>query len=83
MPAKFRSFEDLLKPDPKYKNKTAIIDDWHTIGLTESADLTADWKPFTYTFTAEMPSKGKDRVSFILGNEKGKVWLKDVKLMEK
>ena len=63
----------------------AMIDqeDWHAIGLTEMVDLTTDWKDFRYEFRAEQTVKNKNRISFLFGNEKGKVWLKDVTLSEK
>jgi hypothetical protein len=65
-------------------NAMIDADDWHTIGLTEDAELTTDWKEFTSTFKAEsVNAEKKNRISFILGGEKGKVWLKDVKLTEK
>ena len=60
-------------------------DDWHTIGLAEEVELTKDWKDYSSTFKAEGVN-GKDRknrISFILGGDKGKVWLKDVTLTEK
>jgi hypothetical protein len=55
-------------------------DDWHQIGLSETADVTKDWKEFRYSFFAEQTVPMKNRLSFILGTDKGKVWLKDVKL---
>ncbi|HEY7115978.1 MAG TPA: carbohydrate binding domain-containing protein [Tepidisphaeraceae bacterium] len=64
----------------------AMIDqeDWHTIGLAEEVELTADWKDYSSTFKAEGVDKGgKNRISFIVGGDKGKVWLKDVTLTEK
>ncbi len=40
------SFKAKATPD-RTKTLNAMIDedDWHTIGLTESAELSADWKP--------------------------------------
>jgi hypothetical protein len=64
----------------------AMIDeaDWHTIGLAEEVQLTGDWKDYSHTFKAERPVENrKNRVSFILGGDKGKVWFKDVTLTEK
>ena len=68
--------------DPRMVQLNAMIDqeDWHTIGLTELADVTKEWKEFTYSFRAEQTAKAKNRISFLLGSEKGKVWLKDVTL---
>ena len=65
---------------------TATIDedDWHAIGLQEEAELTKEWKEQTHTFKAENVVKaGKNRLGFFLGNEKGKVWVKDLTLTEK
>ena len=60
------------------------VDDWHTIGLAEEVELTKDWKDFSTTFKAEGVNKEKkNRISFIVGGDKGKVWLKDVTLTEK
>ena len=65
-------------------NAMIDVDDWHTIGLAEEVVLTKDWKDYSTTFKAENVDKDKkNRISFILGGEKGKVWLKDVKLTEK
>jgi Carbohydrate binding domain len=64
----------------------AMIDkeDWHTIGLAEEVELTADWKDYSSTFKAEgVDGGGKNRISVIAGGDKGKVWLKDMTLTEK
>jgi hypothetical protein len=59
-------------------------DDWHTIGLSESVELTKDWKDCEYTFKAEgVAGMKKNRITFVLGNEKGTVTLKDMVLVEK
>ncbi len=49
--------------------------DWHNVGLTGSADLSTDWKNFTYSFTAHdtIPSHG--RIAFTLGGTVGTVWI--------
>jgi hypothetical protein len=65
-------------------NSMIDIDDWHTIGLAEEVELTKDWKDFSTSFKVEGANKEKkNRISFILGGDKGKVWLKDVALTEK
>ena len=64
-------------------NATIDQDDWHAIGLAETAEVTGDWKEFTYTFKAEGIVKDKNRFSLILGGDKGKVWVKEVRLTEK
>ena len=58
-------------------------DDWHPIGLTEAVDLTAEWKEYKYEFKAGQTVANKNRIGFVLGNEKGKVWIKDFALAEK
>jgi hypothetical protein len=59
-------------------------DDWHQIGLSEEVELTKDWKDYTSTFTPDNVNKEKkNRISFVLGGEKGKVWVKDATLTEK
>jgi hypothetical protein len=64
---------------------SAMIDqeDWHGIGLIEALDLTPDWKEFKFEFKAEQTAPNKNRIGFVLGNEKGKVWVKDFSLAEK
>ena len=59
-------------------------DDWHQIGLSEFVDFGKEWKEYKYEFKADQTVKGgKNRVSFVLGGDKGNVWLKDVTLMAK
>jgi len=55
-------------------------EDWHNIGLDEKAELTKDWKDYKYTFTANDVKANKNRVGFVLGGAKGKVWVKDLVL---
>jgi hypothetical protein len=65
-------------------NAMIDADDWHTVGLQEDVELGKGWKDYSSTFTAENVNKEKkNRVSFVLGGEKGKVWVKDVTLTEK
>ena len=63
----------------------AMIDqeDWHPIGLDENVDLTKDWKDYKYEFKAENTAAKKNRIGLQLGNENGKVWVKDMTLTEK
>ncbi|HSI33745.1 MAG TPA: carbohydrate binding domain-containing protein, partial [Tepidisphaeraceae bacterium] len=56
-------------------------DDWHAIGLAEQVDITKEFKPYTFTFKAENVVKGKNRITIQVGQEKGKVWIKDAKLV--
>jgi hypothetical protein len=56
-------------------------EDWHGVGLREEIGLTTDWKEQTHTFKAENVAQGgKNRIGFILGAGKGKVWVKDLTL---
>ena len=55
-------------------------EDWHMIGLQERAELTKDWKEYKYTFTANDVKANKNRVGFVLGGAKGKVWVKEMVL---
>lgn len=58
-------------------------EDWHPVGLEENVDLSKDWKDYKYEFKAENTVANKNRIGFQLGNEKGKVWVKDMTLTEK
>ena len=75
------------KADPaRTIHLSAMIDqeDWHTIGLTEDAEMTTDWKDFSYTFKAEgVAAEKKNRIGFTLGGDKGKVMVKDLTIAEK
>src|SRR5579883_1085812 len=55
-------------------------DDWHHIGLDRTVPLTPDWQTFTLTFDAENTLPAHDRLTFVLGNQTGKVWLSDITL---
>jgi hypothetical protein len=58
-------------------------DDWHSIGLQESAELGKEYKEIKYEFKADMTVANKNRIGISVGNEKGKVWIKDMTLTEK
>jgi len=65
---------------------TAMIDkdDWHAIGLSEQIELTKDWKDLKFTFKAEgVAGEMKNRVSFMIGAEKGVLSVKDLMIVEK
>jgi Carbohydrate binding domain len=69
---------------PMQVNAMIDQDDWHSIGLSETADLTKEWKDYQYTFKAEnVVGMKKNRVTLVLGNEKGTVWVRDMVLVEK
>ncbi len=72
------------KDRPVQVNAMIDVDDWHTVGLFETVDLTKEYKDASYTFKAETVNKEKkNRVTLILGQEKGKVWVKNLKLVQK
>lgn len=59
-------------------------DDFHAVGLDEFLNLTKDWTEYKSTFKAEsVAAKNNNRLGFLLGQEKGTVWLKDVSLVAK
>ena len=58
-------------------------DDWHAIGLQENTDLTKEWKEIKFEFKADQTVDKKNRVGISMGNEKGKVWVKDMMLTMK
>lgn len=59
-------------------------DDWHPIGLSEDVDMTKDWKEYKYTFKAEgVAEEMKNRVSFMLGADKGTMSVKDLVITAK
>jgi len=78
------TFKAKASPDRSMQVNAMIDkDDWHQIGLSELADVGKEWKDYKYEFKADQTLKEKNRISFILGGDKGKVWLKDVVLTAK
>ena len=63
----------------------AMIDqeDWHQIGLNEEVQLRKEFKDFSYEFTANDTVSKKNRISFVLGNSKGIVYIKELTLIAK
>lgn len=63
----------------------AMIDqeDWHQVGLGDMAFLGKEYKEKEFTFTASSVVAKKNRISIVLGGEKGDVWIKDMILTEK
>ena len=53
-------------------------DDWHLVGLDEEVTLGKEWKEYEYKFTASDVRPMKNRVGFVLGMAKGKVYVKDL-----
>jgi hypothetical protein len=58
-------------------------DDWHQIGLSEEVYLGKEYKDYSYEFTANDTVSKKNRISFVLGDNKATVFLKDVTLTAK
>ena len=55
------------------------MEDWHMIGLDEHVDVPVEWKTFEFKFTAEnVADNGKNRLGFVLGMEKGTIYVKDL-----
>ncbi|MCX6899024.1 MAG: beta-galactosidase [Verrucomicrobia bacterium] len=55
--------------------------DWHNCGLNEDADLTPQWKNFSFTFRAARVEPGEVRFDFVLGGgPAGEFRLKDLTL---
>lgn len=78
------TFKAKAAADRDIKAQAAIDEeDWHNIGLDETASLTKDWKAFEYTFEASEVKAGNNRVGFVLGGAAGKVWIKDAVLKQK
>jgi hypothetical protein len=67
---------------PRDLNFYAGLDenDWHHIGLDSQVHLTPDWQTFTFTFDASDTAPSHNRLTFVLGNQTGKMWLSDVTL---
>ncbi len=53
-------------------------EDWHPVGLDEEVTLGKEWKAYEYKFTAEDVKPVKNRIGFVLGQAKGKVYVKDL-----
>jgi len=54
------------------------VEDWHTVGLDEEVTLGKEWKDYEYKFTAADVKAMKNRIGFVLGMAKGKVYVKDL-----
>ncbi|QOV91570.1 carbohydrate binding domain-containing protein [Humisphaera borealis] len=53
-------------------------EDWHLVGLDEEVTLGKEWKEYEAKFTATETVAMKNRVGFVLGMAKGKVYVKDL-----
>lgn len=59
-------------------------EDYHEIGLHEEIYAApVEFKEYTYTFTASDVAKGKNRIGFVLGLEKGTAVVKNMTLTQK
>lgn len=58
-------------------------EDWHQIGLGDSAYLSKEFKEHTFTFTATGIVAKKNRIAIVMGLDKGDVWIKEMTLTEK
>ena len=54
--------------------------DYHHTGLDATADLTTDWKPYTFRFTATRPLANHNRLTFVLGDALGDIDLAGITL---
>ena len=72
-------------PDEISITVNAMIDqdDWHQIGLNEEVQLRKEFKDFSFDFTASDTVEKKNRISFVLGNSKGTVSIKELSLIAK
>lgn len=78
---KFKAKSD---PDRSIRVQAGVDgNDYHTVGLDEEVALGKEWKNYEYPFTAADTLAGKNRLGFVLGGAKGKVFVKDVVLTAK
>lgn len=72
-------------PDQILITVNAMIDqdDWHQIGLNEEVQLKKEYTEFSFEFTANDTVPMKNRISFVLGNSKGTVSIKNLILNAK
>jgi len=63
----------------------AMIDeeDWHQIGLREEFQMKKEFKDYSVEFTASETVDKKNRISFVLGYNKGSVFVKDLTMVVK
>lgn len=53
-------------------------EDWHNIGLDEAVQAGKEWKEYSYSFKAADVKAKKNRLGFVLGGAKGKVWVENL-----
>ena len=76
---------DVKSPDSRSVMVVAMIDeeDWHEIGLHEEFDLPKEFKSMSFTFAVSDPRAKKNRIGFVMGDQKGSVFVRNMKLVEK
>jgi hypothetical protein len=55
--------------------------DWHNMGLSQKVAIPAEWTDYAYSFIASAIGKDRTSLVFTVGNEKGRVEIRDVRLM--
>lgn len=58
-------------------------EDFHSVGLDEPFDLTPAWTEYKFTFKAEGVVPKNNRLGFIVGQQTGTVYIKDLVLSAK
>lgn len=53
---------------------------WRAVGLNQSVALTSSWQRYTVSFVPDQPDAEQNRLSFIVGQGFGDVWLADISL---
>lgn len=74
-----------MSPESRGYSLVAMIDqeDWHEIGLHEDLYASKQLREESFTFTATDVADKKNRIGFVLGDEKGTLIIKDMTLTEK
>jgi Carbohydrate binding domain len=62
---------------------TIDTEDWHEIGLHEDLSVDKEARSFDFTFKATGIVAKKNRIGFVMGDEKGDLIVKDMTLTEK
>jgi hypothetical protein len=62
---------------------TINTEDWHEIGLHEDLEVDKEVRTFEFTFRADGVVSKKNRIGFVLGDEKGDLIVKEMSLTEK
>ncbi len=58
-------------------------DDYHPVGLDEVIELTTEWQDLKFTFKADDVAPKNNRLGFLVGQDPGTVWVKDLVLRAK